>query len=199
MKFKIEPGERGSGVQYSSIVSVNDIKKQYQNDVAKAIPFALQQGVLGWQVDDIKITLIEGEDHVAHTKSNDFAIATPMGIMEGLTHSESTLLEPVLSFRISAPEEFLGTIISELLKQRAEFESPEIDGLQCRIEGEIPLATSMDMPVKLSSLTGGKGKIITRFSSYRPCDVSLGQTREYKGISPLDTAKYILKARKALV
>jgi ribosomal protection tetracycline resistance protein len=199
MKFKIEPGERGSGVQYSSIVSVNDIKKQYQNDVAKAIPFALQQGVLGWQVDDIKITLIEGEDHVAHTKSNDFAIATPMGIMEGLTHSESTLLEPVLSFRISAPEEFLGTIISELLKQRAEFESPEIDGSQCRIEGEIPLATSMDMPVKLSSLTGGKGKIITRFSSYKPCDVSLGQTREYKGISPLDTAKYILKARKALV
>jgi ribosomal protection tetracycline resistance protein len=198
MKFRIEPGERGSGVQYSSVVSVNDIKQKYQNDVEKAIPFALQQGILGWQVDDIKITLIEGEDHEIHTKSNDFTIATPMGIMEGLTHSEPTLLEPVLSFKISAPEESLGVIVSELIRLRAEFNNPEIEKSQCRITGEIPLATSLDFPVKLSSLTGGKGKIITRFSSYKPCDVSLGKTREYKGISPLDTAKYILKARKAL-
>jgi len=199
MKFKIEPGERGSGVEYKSLVSVNDIKNQYQNDVKKSIPFALQQGVLGWQVDDIKITLIEGEDHEAHTKSNDFAIATPMGIMEGLTHSESTLLEPILSFKIIAPEEFLGSLISELLKLRAEFNSPEIENDKCKITGEIPLATAINFPIKLSSLTSGKGKIITHFSQYKPCDVSLGKTREYKGISPLDTAKYILKARKALV
>ena len=199
MKFKIEPGERGSGVQYKSVVSVNNIKKQYQNDVEKAIPFALQQGVLGWQVDDIKITLIEGEDHEAHTKSNDFTVATPMGIMEGLTHSESTLLEPVLSFKIIAPEEYLGSIISELLKLRAEFNSPETENNKCRITGEIPLATAINFPIKLSSLTSGKGKIITHFSQYKPCDVSLGKTREYKGISPLDTSKYILKARKALV
>jgi len=198
MKFKIEPGERGSGVKYSSEVSVNDIKQRYQNDVEKAIPFALQQGILGWQVDDIKITLIEGEDHEMHTKSNDFTIATPMGIMDGLSRSSPTLLEPVLSFKISAPEESLGIIISELLRLRAEFDNPEIENSKCRITGEIPLATSIDLPVKLSSITGGKGKIITKFSSYKTCDVSLGQTREYKGISPLDTAKYILKARKAL-
>ncbi|MEN8186292.1 MAG: translation factor GTPase family protein [Bacteroidota bacterium] len=199
MKFKIEPGERGSGVIYSSQVGVNQIKKQYQNDVEKAIPFSLQQGVLGWQVDDIKITLIDGEDHEAHTKSNDFTIATPMGIMEGLTHSKSTLLEPILSFKLIAPEEFLGSIISELLKLRAEFSNPEIDKEQCKIKGEIPLATSINFPIKLSSLTSGKGKIITHFSSYKACDISLGITREYKGISPLDTSKYILKARKALV
>lgn len=198
MRFKIEPGEPGSGVQYSSVVSVNDIKRQYQNDVEKAIPFALQQGTLGWQVDDIKITLIEGEDHVAHTKSNDFTIATPMGIMDGLSKSKPTLLEPVLKFKVIAPEESLGSIISELLKLRAEFENPEIENEKCKITGKIPLATSIDFPVKLSAITGGKGKLITRFSSYKPCDVNLGITREYKGINPLDTAKYILKARKAL-
>ena len=199
MKFKIEPAERGTGVQYSSVIGVNDVKQQYQNDVAKMIPTALKQGVLGWQVDDIKITLIEGEDHEMHTKSNDFAIATPMGIMEGLTHSESTLLEPILSFRISAPEENLGVIISELIKLRAEFESPIIENAQCKIKGEIPLASSINFPIKLSSMTSGKGKIISKFSTYKACDTSLGKTRDFKGISPLDTAKYILKARKALV
>ena len=198
MKFKIEPGERGSGVVYASEVGVNDIKQKYQNDVEKAIPFALKQGVLGWQVDDVKITLIEGEDHEAHTKSNDFTIATPMGIMEGLAQSESTLLEPIFEFKITAPEIYLGTIISELLKMRAQFGSPQVDKQRCKIQGKIPLATSVDFPIKLSSITSGKGKIITSFHSYQACDVADGETREYKGISPLDTAKYILKARKAL-
>jgi len=198
MKFKIEPGEQGSGVEYKSIVSVNDIKKQYQKDVEKTIPTALQQGILAWQVDDIKITLIEGEDHEVHTKSNDFAIATPMGIMEGLSKSKPTLLEPILSFKLVAPEEYLGTLISELLKLRAKLDKQEISNSTCKITGEIPLATSLNFPIKLSSLTSGKGKIITKFLSYQKCDNELGKTREYKGISPLDTAKYILKARKAL-
>lgn len=198
MKFKIEPGKRGSGVQYHSLVGVNDIKKQYQNDVEKTIPIALKQGILGWEVDDIKITLIEGEDHESHTKSNDFAIATPMGIMDGLSHSESTLLEPILSFKIIAPEESLGLIVSELLKLRAVFDSPSIENLKCRITGNIPLATSIDFPIKLSSITSGKGKMSSKFSHYEACENSLGKTRAYKGISPLDTSKYILKARKAL-
>ena len=198
MRFRIEPGERGSGVRYSSVVSVNDIKKQYQNDVAKAIPGALKQGILGWEVDDVKITLVEGEDHVAHTRSNDFTIATPMGIMDGLSKCKPTLLEPILSFKIIAPEAFLGAIISELLRLRAEFNNPEIDDGVCKVMGEIPVATSLDLPIKFSAMTGGKGKLLTRFSCYKTCDVSLGQTRPYKGISPLDTAKYILKARKAL-
>ena len=198
MKFKIEPAERGTGVQYSSIVSVNDIKKQYQNDVQKAIPFALKQGILGWQVDDVKITLIEGEDHEAHTKSNDFTIATPMGIMDGLSKSEPILLEPIFSFKIMAPEEYLGVIASELHKIRAEIKTHSIENGRCKLLGDVPLSTSIDFPIRLSSITSGKAKIITNFSSYQTCDIALGKTREYEGISPLDTAKYILKARKAL-
>ncbi len=198
MRFKIEPKERASGVVYKSVVSVNDIKKQYQNDVAKTIPIALQQGILGWQVDDVEITLIEGEDHEVHTKSNDFAIATPMGIMDGLSKSKPMLLEPILSFKIIAPKEYLGTLMSELLKLRAKIDKQEILQTTCKIIGKVPLATSLNFPIKLSSLTSGKGKIITKFYSYQKCDVNLGKTREYKGISPLDTAKYILKARKAL-
>ena len=199
MRFKIEPGARGSGVQYSSIVSVNDIKKQYQNDVQKTIPTALQQGILGWQVDDIKITLIEGEDHEAHTKSNDFAIATPMGIMDGLQKAEMTLLEPILRYKIKIPEAFLGAIASELTQMRATIEGPEIVDGFAKIWGIIPLATSLNFPIKLSSISGGKAKYNTQFSHYDTCDISLGKTRAFKGISPLDTAKYILKARKALV
>lgn len=198
MTFKIEPAPRGSGVQYTSIASVNDVKKHYQNDVKKAIPTALQQGILGWEVTDIKITLISGEDHIIHTKSNDFTIATPMGIMEGLQKAKMTLLEPFLHFKITAPEASLGKITSLLLKLRAELNSPVISDTNVQLTGEFPVATTLDLSIKLSALTSGKGKIRTWFSSYKTCPTHLGKTRKFKGISPLDRAKYILKARKAL-
>ena len=198
LKFKIEPLATGSGVKYQSVIGVNDVKKQYQNDVTKTIPKALEQGILGWEVTDLSITLIEGEDHVMHTKSNDFAIATPMGIMNGLQEAKMTLLEPVLSFKIKAPSEFIGKINSELIKRRAVIENAEIVMEIVIIKGEIPLATSLDFPIKLSAITSGKAKLFTNFLNYQKCAVDLGKTRKFKGISPLDTAKYILKARKAL-
>ena len=37
-----------------------------------------------------------------------------------------------------------------------------------------------------------------RLKAYEPVDLTLGRTCERRGIDPLDTAKYILSARKAL-
>ena len=81
---------------------------------------------------------------------------------------------------------------------RGAFDSPEIQEGRVTITGEVPLATSLDFPVKLSSRSGGKARISTEFSGYRECLDEQGVIRPFKGISPLDTAKYILKARKAI-
>ena len=198
MRFKIEPGKRGSGVIYKSEVSVNDIKQRYQNQVEKAIPRALKQGIKGWQITDIIITLTEGEDHVVHTHPPDFTIATPMGIMNALVNSGTELLEPILNFRITAPEEILGAIASDLNKMRASFGNPEFENEKVILKGKIPAATSLDYHIKLASLTGGKGKINTNFDSYMRCAPEEGRTTDYKGISPLDRSRYILHARNAL-
>ena len=172
--------------------------QKYQNEVERTIPVALQQGIKGWEVTDIKITLIEGEDHEMHTHPGDFVVATPMGIMDGLQNSGTILLEPMIAFKISATEELLGAITSDITQMRGSFESPTMENGRFVLKGIMPLATSIDYPVKLSSRSGGKAKISTQFHSYRDCTDEQGVIREFKGISPLDTAKYILKARKAL-
>ena len=198
MKFRIEPGEHGSGVIYKSMVSVNDVHQKYQNEVERSIPGTLQQGIKGWEVTDVKITLIEGEDHPVHSRAGDFAVATPMGIMDGLVKSGTTLLEPVIRYKIDAPEELLGIITSDITRMRGSFESPEIHNERFILAANIPLSTSLDFPVKLSSRSGGKARISSTFSGYRECTDEHGVIRPYKGISPLDTAKYILKARGAI-
>jgi ribosomal protection tetracycline resistance protein len=198
MKFLIEPGELGSGVVYNSKISVDNVHQKYQNEVERTIPNALKQGIKGWEVTDLKITLIEGEDHQVHSNPGDFVVATPMGIMDGLTNTDTTLLEPLISFKISATEDLLGVITSDITQMRGTFDSPAMENGKFILNGILPVSTSLDFPVRLSSRSGGKAKISSTFYGYQKCIDELGQTREYKGISPLDTSKWILKARKAL-
>ncbi len=198
MKLHIEPLPAGSGVQYASKIGVNDVALKYQNEVQQSIHDALRQGTKGWEVTDLKITLVEGEDHPVHSRPGNFKIATPMALMNGLVETGTTLLEPVLDFRISAPQELLGSISSDLSRLRARFGAPEMQGNRFALAGQIPAATSLDYPVQLASRSGGKAKIFTRLCGYEPCALELGETTPYRGISPLDRAKYILKARGAI-
>jgi len=197
LKFSIEPGKRGSGIQFESKVGVNDIVRKYHNEIERTIPKTLEQGIKGWEVTDIKITLTEGEDHEMHSRPGDFILATPMGIIRALEKSGTKLLEPVLSFEIKAPEEFLGSIASDLTTMRAEFANPEFKNGNFILCGKAPAATSSNYSIKLASTTGGKGKIKFSFSGYNECPNDQGQEREYKGVSPLNESKWILHARGA--
>ena len=198
MKFYIEPGERGSGVNYQSSVPVNDVQLKYQKEVERTIAGALKQGIKGWEVTDLKVTLAEGEDHSVHSRAGDFAVATPMGIMNGLVNTGTTLLEPMIRVQINATDDLLGVITSDITRMRGSFESPVMDNDRFTLQAILPLATSLDFPVKLSSRSGGKARISTRFWGYSECTDEQGVIRPFRGISPLDTAKYILKARRAL-
>lgn len=198
LKFKLEPGDPGSGVEYASEVGVNDILIRYQREVERTIPKALEQGIKAWEVTDIKITLVEGEDHVVHSRAGDFGVATPMAIMNGLQKAGTTLLEPIMKFIIEAPEEYMGGITSDIILMRGSFEQPEIEEGKMKLSGYLPVATSMDYPVKLAAKTGGQGVLSLSFDRYDKIDEDLGVVREFKGISPLDRSKYILKARKAI-
>jgi len=198
VRFEVEPLKQGSGVQYSSNVGVNDIAIRYQQEVERTIPLALKQGILGWEVTDLKITLIGDEDHNIHSRAGDFAVATPMALMKAFKKTGTTLLEPILSYTIKSQEDKLGPIVSSLTQLRAEIGVPEIKDDSFILKGTIPVATSLEYSTKLAGLTAGKGKYSTKFHSYRPCPVELGETTEFRGINPLDRAKYILKARKAI-
>ena len=197
MTFLIAPGEIGSGMTYESKVRTSDVHRKYQNEIERTLPRALKQGIKGWEVTDLKITLIQGEDHEVHSRPGDFVLATPMGILRGLEACGTEFLEPVLYFSIKAPEEMLGKVASDLTRMRARFESPSFEHGYFSLDGVVPAATSLQYSIQLSALTSGKGRIIFRFKGYEPCPKDEGVVRPYKGVSPLDEAKWILHQRGA--
>ncbi|WP_127587914.1 GTP-binding protein [Paenibacillus koleovorans] len=198
LRFRIEPGERGTGVQFNSLARPERLLESYQNEVARRVPEALQQGLRGWEVTDLKVTLVEGEHHVWHTHPLDFVVATPMGIMNGLMNTGTHLLEPLLHFRLSVPEEYAGKVMNELIVMRGELDLPTIRSGRMELEGVIPVATSLDFPARLGSMTKGRGILSTTFAYYRECPPEVHAERKRQGVNPLDQAKYILSVRNAL-
>ena len=118
--------------------------------------------------------------------------------MKGLTATGTVLLEPILAFRIAAPEEFVGKVTADIIHMRGSFEPAEMRRGLFVLRGRFPLATSRDYAIRLSSLTAGKAQLSVHFDGYEECPDELGTVRPYRGISPLERSKYILQMRGAI-
>ncbi|MBU3112395.1 elongation factor G [Clostridium lacusfryxellense] len=198
VEFLIEPLPKGSGVVYESLVRTEKVKIQYQREIEDNLDKILSQGIHGWPVTDLKITFIEGEDHVMHSRSGDFATSAAMGIMRGLNEIGTTLLEPIIKFRITVPENVGGRVLNDIIKMRGSFDTPLIHNNTFTIQGKMPVSTSLEYPGDLSKIASGKAIITTGFAGYEPCPLELGSSRERIGVNPLDRAKFILSVRNAL-
>jgi ribosomal protection tetracycline resistance protein len=198
MKLFIEPLPRGAGVEFISTVRAEKIAERYQQHIRQTLPTALKQGPKGWETTDLRLTLVDGEDHIFHTHPLDFIVATPMAVLGGLVNTDTVLLEPMLTFSLQTPTDLGGKIIGEILRMRGTYDSPVITDSGFHMEGRIPLAESMDFPQRLAAISGGRGIWAARFCGYEPCPPGLGETQRYRGVSPLDKAKYILHIRGAL-
>ena len=199
VELEIEPLPRGSGVVYSSAIKEKQIFYRYQHHIETSVKQNLKQGVYGWEVTDLKITLIGGSHHTIHTHPLDFFVATPVALLDGLTKCGSILLEPFVEVEMSASEDVLGRILGDIVEMRGEFDTPEMSEGSFVLKARLPAATSLDYPAQFRSLTSGKGIYSSRFLEYRECPLELGQTCPRRGINPLDRAKWILWARHALL
>lgn len=198
LTFAMEPLPRGSGIQYACEVPPKKVPYRYQRHVAVSVPRALKQGNFGFAVTDVKITLVDGEYHPEHTHPLDFFVCTPMAIANGLHSIGTKLLEPMLAFSISAPEEYSGKLIGEIVNMRGTFDSPFVKEGRFWIMGRVPAATSMEFPVRLSAMTGGQAVLSTRFDGYRDAPPDVKASAPRRGVDPLERSKYILWARGAL-
>ena len=197
VEFLFEPMPRGYGVSYHGRLPSNQCFYRYQSHIRTSFNTCLEQGLYGWEVTDFRCTLVGGEHHTIHTHPLDFFVCTPMAFMNGLSQIGSTILEPLLKIRISAPAELSGKLLSEIVRMGGEYDTPVIRSQTVIQEAIIPVATSMDFPTRLAVLSSGKAVLSQSFYGYRECRDGLEHINPRRGVNPLDRSKWILYARGA--
>lgn len=197
VEFLFEPMSRGYGVSYHGRLPSNQCFYRYQSHIRTSFNSCLEQGLYGWEVTDFKCTLVGGEHHTIHTHPLDFFVCTPMAFMNGLSEIGSTILEPLLKIRVTAPAELSGKLLSEIIRMGGEYDTPVIRSQTVNLEAIIPVATSMDFPARLAVLSSGKAVLNQSFYGYRECRDGLEHINPRNGVNPLDRSKWILWARGA--
>lgn len=198
VEFLFEPMPRGYGVSYHGRLPSNQCFYRYQSHIRTSFNSCLEQGLYGWEVTDFKCTLVGGEHHTIHTHPLDFFVCTPMAFMNGLSEIGSTVLEPLLKIRVTAPEELSGKVFSEIIKMGGEYDAPVIRSGIATLEAIVPVATSMNFPEQLATLSSGKAVLSQSFYGYRECRDAEEHINPRRGVNPLDRSKWILWARGAL-
>ena len=169
--LRLEPGEPGSGLVFTSECSEDVLDKNWQRLILTHLQEKEHVGVLaGMPITDVKITLTAGRAHLKHTEGGDFRQATYRAVRQGLKNAESILLEPWYEFRLEVPAEQIGRGMSDIQKMSGSFEAPELmeDG-SAVLKGSAPVSEMKDYQKEVWSYTGGHGKLFLQMKGYEPC------------------------------
>ncbi|MFA9376547.1 MAG: NYN domain-containing protein [Lachnotalea sp.] len=166
----LEPGEQGSGMQFSSSCSEDMLDRNWQRLVLTHLEEKEHFGVLtGSPITDMKITLVAGRAHQKHTEGGDFRQATYRAIRQGLKKTNSVLLEPYYSYRLEIPSVSVGRAMSDIQKMYGTFLPLEIEGESSILEGYAPVATMWNYSSEVTAYTKGEGRLFCTLKGYEPC------------------------------
>lgn len=166
----LEPGERGSGLQFFSDCSEDVLARNWQRLILTHLEEKEHRGVLtGSAITDMKITLVSGRAHQKHTEGGDFRQATYRAVRQGLRKAKSVLLEPYYEFEMELLPEHVGRAMTDIQKRNGTFEPPVTDGEISVLKGSAPVSRMRGYQSELTSYTGGRGRMSCRLKGYERC------------------------------
>ncbi|MFE5317688.1 GTP-binding protein [Paenibacillus sp. NPDC056579] len=197
--LRLEPGERGSGMEFMNACHANDLTIGHQNLIRTHLFERDHHGILtGMPVTDIKVTLLTGAAHNEHTHGGDFREATFRALRQGLEKARNVLLEPYYHFKIKVELDDMGRVLSDIQKASGRFEPPQTTDTHAVITGQVPVATFMNYSTELASFTHGRGSIQLVFGGYDLChnEQEVIERKGYrKDADPLYTSSSIFCAK----
>ena len=157
VKLMIEPNEPGKGYEFINKITGGAIPKEFIPCVDQGIQGAMLSGVLaGYQVVDVKATLLDGSFHEVDSSELAFKICGSMAFKEACQKAEPTLLEPIMKVVVTAPEEYMGDVMGDLNARRGQIQGSDIRNGAAMIESSVPLSTMFGYATDLRSKTQGR-------------------------------------------
>ncbi len=157
----IKPLDRGEGFHFHQTIVGGVVPKQYIPGVEMGVREYLTHGPLGFPVVDVDVTLKDGSYHSVDSSEQAFKQAARIAMTKGMPDCKPTLLEPVLSIKVVAPNEFTSKVLQLVSGRRGQilgYEGLENwDNNWDEVSAYLPQAEMQDFIVELRSLTMGVG------------------------------------------
>ncbi len=167
VRIRLKPKERGAGFEFIDEIKGGAIPKEFIKPTEKGIIEALDKGIVaGYPMVDVEVTLYDGSFHEVDSSEFAFKIAGSMALQDGAKKAKPVILEPIMKTEVITPEDFFGTVISDLNSRRGKIEeTKERVGMKV-LDALVPLSEMFGYATALRSLTEGRASFTMEFNKY---------------------------------
>jgi len=187
--FLLEPadevdGKVPVGLQFINSVKGGNVPKEYIPSVEKGFREAMKTGPLaGYQVDSLKVTLLDGSFHPVDSDALSFELAARMGYREVAKAAGAIILEPIMKMEVITPEENMGDIVGDINRRRGQVNDMGDRAGAKTIKADVPLSEMFGYVTTLRTLSSGRATSTMEFSHYAetPSNISEAVIKKAKG------------------
>jgi elongation factor G len=165
--IEIAPAPDGEGLEFVNAIKGGVIPGGFIPAVEKGVREAMRAGtVAGYPIQDVKVTLFDGQHHSVDSSEMAFKIAGSMAFKDAMENAQPTLMEPIMTVTVVVPEEYVGDVIGDLNSRRGRPLGMEPKGAVTEIKAEVPMAEMLDYAPDLRAITGGQGEYSMDLARY---------------------------------
>jgi len=187
--FKIGPADEVDGKPFVGLQFVNEVKggnvpKEYIPAVEKGFREAMKQGPLaGFEMDSLKVTLVDGSYHAVDSDALSFELAAKLGYKESAKAAGAIILEPIMKLEVLTPEENMGDIVGDLNRRRGQINSMDDRAGSKVVKASVPLSEMFGYVTTLRTLSSGRATSTMEFSHYEqtPANIQEEVIKKAKG------------------
>ncbi len=184
--IRFEPNE-GKGFEFEDATVGGSIPKEYIKPTQQGLEDALNNGLIaGYPVVDLKATLFDGSYHDVDSSEQAYKIAASLALKEAAKKCSPVILEPVMRVDVTAPAEYLGAVMGDIVKRRGQIRQQEETGNAIKIESFIPLSEMFGYVTDLRSFTQGRGTYIMQTDHYEEVPKNIAKEIIEKNSSKAD-------------
>lgn len=166
-RIRLEPGARGTGIEFVDDIFGGAIPKNWIPSVEKGIRASAERGYLaGFPVVDFRAVLYDGKYHDVDSSDMAFKIAGSLAFKECMKQARPALLEPVMHVEVNAPEQYSGDIMGDLSSRRGRISGSEARASGVVVKAQVPFAEMLNYATTLTSMTQGRATYSMEYSHY---------------------------------
>jgi len=174
--IKFEPNEEGAGFEFIDKIVGGSVPREYIKPTGEGVKAALANGLTaGYPVVDIKATLFDGSYHDVDSSETAYKIAASMALKVAAKKCKPVLLEPLMNVEITAPNEYLGSVMGDVTKRRGQIRDQEERGNAIVVRAFIPLSEMFGYSTDLRSFTQGRGNYTMSMDHYSEVPKSIAE------------------------
>ena len=171
--IKFEPNE-GKGFEFVDAVVGGTVPREYISSVKSGLEDALQNGMIaGYPILDIKATLFDGSYHDVDSSEMAYKVAASLALKAAGKKCDPVILEPIMAVEITAPAEYLGSVMGDISSRRGMIEGQEERGNAVSVQASVPLSEMFGYATDLRSFTQGRGNYTMQFDRYEAAPKSI--------------------------